>query len=87
MHKSNYSAYGVVDQTIWKPKGSTRSLNVFARLMGAPADQNLISFSANAGLTLTDPFPGRPNDSAGIDLGIAKVSGRVADLNRAGALY
>ena len=87
MHKGNLSAYGVVDQTIWKPKGSTRSLNVFARLMGAPADQNLISFGVNAGLTLTDPFPGRPNDSAGIDLGIAKVSGRVADLDRAEALY
>jgi porin len=87
MHKGNDSVYGVVDQTIWQPKGSARSLNVFARLMGAPADQNLISFSANGGLTLTDPFPGRPNDSAGIDLGIAKVSGRVADLDLADALY
>ena len=87
MHKGNYSAYGVVDQTIWKPKGSARSLNVFARLMGAPADQNLISFGLNAGLTLTDPFPGRPNDSAGIDLGIAKVSGRAANLDRADALF
>jgi porin len=87
MHKGNYSAYGVVDQTIWQPEGSTRSLNIFARLMGAPTDQNLISFSANAGLTLTNPVPGRPNDSAGIDLGIAKVSGRAADLDRADALY
>jgi porin len=87
MHKGNYSVYGVVDQTLWQPKGSTRSLNVFARLMGAPVDQNLISFSANAGLTLTDPLPGRPNDSAGIDFGLAKVSGRAADLDRADALY
>jgi porin len=87
MHKGNDSIYGVVDQTVWQPKGSARSLNVFARLMGAPADQNLISFSANGGLTLTDPLPGRPNDSAGIDLGIAKVSGRAADLDRANALY
>ena len=87
MHKDNYSAYAVIDQTIWQPSGSARSLNVFARLMGAPADQNLISFSANGGLTLTDPLPGRPNDSAGIDLGIAKVSSRAADLDRAAALY
>ena len=67
MHKGNYSAYAVVDQTIWRPKGSARSLNLFVRLMGAPSDQNLIGFSANGGLTLTDPFPGRPNDSAGLD--------------------
>jgi porin len=86
MHKGNDSAYAVVDQTIWQPKGSARSLNLFVRLMGAPADQNLIDFSANGGLTLTDPFPGRPNDSAGLDIGIAKVSGRTADLDQAEAL-
>jgi porin len=73
--KNNYSAYGVVDQTIWQPKGSARSLNFFARVMGAPADRNLIGFSANGGLTLTDPLPGRDNDSAGIDVGIAKAGG------------
>ena len=55
--------------------------------MGAPADQNLITFSANFGLTLTDPLPGRPNDSTGIDIGLAKVSGRAADLDRANALF
>ncbi len=86
MHKGNYSVYGVVDQTVWQPKASPRSLNVFARVMGAPEDQNLIRFSANAGLTLTAPFPGRPNDSAGIDLGIVKVSGRAAELDQATAL-
>jgi porin len=87
MHRGNYSLYGVVDQTIWQPKGSARSLNVFARFAGAPADQNLIRFSANAGLTLTDPLPGRPNDSAGIDLGIVKVSGQAAELDRATGLF
>jgi porin len=87
MHKGNYSVYGVVDQTIWQPKGSARSLNVFARLAGAPADQNLIRFSANAGLTLTDPLPGRPNDSAGINLGVVKVSGQAAELDRATGLF
>jgi porin len=87
MHKGNYSVYGVVDQTIWQRQGSARSLNVFARVMGAPEDQNLIRFSANAGLSLTAPFPGRPNDSAGIDLGVVKVSGQAAELDRATGLF
>ena len=87
MHKGNYSVYGVVDQTIWQPKGSARSVNVFARLMGAPTAQNLITFSANFGLTVTDPLPGRPNDTAGIHIGVVKVSGRAAELDRATGLY
>jgi porin len=81
-HQGNYSLYGVVDQTLWQPLGSARSLNGFARIMGAPDDQNLIDFSFNGGLTLADPLPGRDNDTAGIDLGIGHVSGRVAGLNR-----
>jgi porin len=30
MHKGNCSFYGVVDQTLWQPKGSARSVNLFA---------------------------------------------------------
>ena len=50
--------------------------------MGAPSDQNLIAFSFNGGITLTAPFPHRDNDQVGIDFGLAKVSSRVADLDR-----
>ncbi|MDD2704703.1 MAG: carbohydrate porin [Acidocella sp.] len=82
MHRGNYSIYAVVDQTLWQ-FSPTRSLNGFARLMGGPAAQNLISFSFNGGLTLSDPLPGRPNDSVGIDFGVGKVSGRAADADRA----
>jgi porin len=71
----NYSAYGVVDQTLWQPAGSARHVNAFARIMGAPADRNLISFNANVGLTITDQLPGRDNDTAGIDFGVAQVNG------------
>lgn len=86
-HKGNYSIYGVIDQTLWQPKGSSKSVNMFARIMGAPSAQNLISFFFNGGLTLTDPLPGRDNDTAGIDLGIGKVSSQAADLDRATAFY
>jgi porin len=55
--------------------------------MGAPAAQNLVGFFFNGGLTLTDPLPGRDNDSAGIDLGVGHVSGQASDLDHATAFY
>ncbi len=86
MHRGNYSIYGVVDQTIWQSKGA-RSVNMFARVMGAPAAQNLISYGFNGGVTLTAPLPGRDNDQAGIDIGLAKVSGQAAENDRAVGYY
>ena len=83
MHRGNYSLYGVVDQTVWQSKtDSSRNLNVFGRLMGAPSNQNLVSLSFNGGVTLAAPVPGRDNDSAGIDFGLGKVSDRAADADR-----
>ena len=72
---SNYSFYGVMDQTVWRPSDdSPRAVGVFARLMGAPGDRNLISFSVNAGVTLKAPLPGRDDDTLGLGFGVAKVS-------------
>lgn len=81
MHRGNYSLYAVVDQTVWQSRAdAARTLNLFARIMGAPDAQNLVSFSFNGGVTLTAPL-GRDNDSAGIDFGLGKVSSRAADLD------
>ena len=83
MHSHNFSLYGVADQTIWQPDPqSPRALSVFARLMGAPGDRNLVDFSVNAGVTLKAPFEGRDNDTVGLGFGLAKVSGRTAALDR-----
>jgi porin len=87
VHRDNYSLYGVIDQTLWQPAGSARGLNGFLRVMGAPGDRNLLSFSVNGGLTLTAPLPGRDADAIGFDFGIVKVSDRVADLDRATAFF
>ncbi len=79
-HRGNYSLYAVVDQTVWQsPKNSNRTLNLFGRIMGAPNDQNLVDFGFNGGVTLTAPLPGRDNDQAGLDFGVAHVSSRAAD--------
>ena len=73
-HAGNWSVYAVADQTVWhEAKGGPRALNLFARAMGAPSDRNLISFSANLGLTVNAPFAGRDNDVAGVAVAYAKV--------------
>ena len=59
-----------------------RNVNAFLRVMGAPdADRNLITFSMNAGLTMHEPFLHRDDDTFGIGMGYAKVSGRAAGLD------
>jgi porin len=73
--RNNFSIYAVADQMIWYPnEDSPKALGVFARLMGAPGDRNLISFSVNAGITLKAPLPGRDDDTLGLGFGIAKIS-------------
>ena len=83
MHRHNFSIYGVVDQVVWRPSPEAqRALAVFARLMGAPGDRNLVDFSVNAGASLKSPLPGRDSDTFGIGYGFAKVSGRASDRDR-----
>lgn len=85
--RRNFSLYAVADQVIWQPDPQeARALSVFARVMGAPGDRNLISFSVNAGVNLKAPLPGRDNDTFGIGFGVAKVSGGAAGFDRDAAL-
>jgi porin len=73
----NDSVYGVVDQTIWQSAADTsRNVNIFGRIMGAPSDRNLVDFSFNGGMTLAAPLPGRDNDNTGIDFGVGHVGSR-----------
>jgi porin len=82
-HSGNFSVYGVVDQMVWRPDfQSPQSVGVFARLMGAPSDRNLVDFSVNAGVNLKAPFAGRDDDTVGLGYGLANVSGRASDLDR-----
>jgi porin len=88
MHRGNLSLYAVADQMLWRPDPhGPRALGVFLRVMGAPSDRNLISFSANGGVTLTDPLPGRANDTFGVGFGVAKVSADAAALDRDTAAF
>ena len=74
VRRHNYSLYGVADQIVWRPDAKApQALGVFARVMGAPGDRNLVSFSINGGLTLTAPFAGRDNDIAGLGCGVGRI--------------
>nr|WP_232243468.1 carbohydrate porin [Paraburkholderia sp. SOS3] len=85
-HHGNWSVYAVADQMVWRDSnGGPRSVGVFARLMGAPGDRNLVSFGMNAGVTLKAPFEGRDNDVAGIAVGYAQIGSHARDLASATA--
>ena len=79
-HQGNFSIYGVVDQMIWRAKDdANRTLNAFVRPVITPfQDRNLVSFSLNAGLLSHGPFPGRDNDTFGVEMGVARVGAGVS---------
>ncbi len=83
-HRGDYAFYGVADQMLWlHPDEADRNVNVFVRAMGTPqTDRNLIDFSLNAGLTFNEPIWHRDDDSFGVGMGYAHVSGGAAALDR-----
>jgi porin len=80
--RHNFGVYFSGDQAVWQQKGAARQLGLFTRLVGAPADRNLISFSTNLGLVLKAPLAARPNDSLGLGYGLAKVSDHASALDQ-----
>jgi porin len=83
MHRGDYSIYGVVDQMLWQSEeDDSRILSGFMRAMGTPeTDRNLVVFSINAGLNLKDPLPGRADDTFGVAVEFAHVSGQRRELD------
>jgi porin len=88
MHRGNYSVYGVFDQVIYRPNATEpRAVGIFARVMGAPEDRNLVSFSVNSGITLKAPFAGRDNDTVGLGVGYGRISNGARQLDQATASF
>jgi porin len=86
-HKGNYSIYAVADQMVWRPSAdSPQSVGVFARVMGAPGDRNVVDLGVNAGVTLKAPFKGRDNDVVGLAVGYAHIGSHAQDFASAQAL-
>lgn len=86
-HRGNYSVYAIADQMVWRPRAdSPQSVGVFARVMGAPGDRNLVDLGVNAGVTLKAPFKGRDDDVVGIAVGYARIGSHAQDDASAQAL-
>ena len=83
MNKGNFSFYGLFDQVIYRPDAyEPKAVSIFARIMGAPEDRNLISFSTNVGIALKAPFEGRDNDTVGLGFGLGKLSNGARGFDR-----
>jgi porin len=79
-HRGDYSFYAVADQMVWRPSAeSPQAVGVFARVMGAPGDRNLVDIGVNAGVTLKAPFKGRDNDVVGVAVGFAQIGSHAQD--------
>ena len=78
----DWSIYAVADQLLWREKGSQdQGIGMFARVMGAPGDRNLVNLYADAGVTWKGLVPGRDSDTAGLAFGIARISDTAAKLD------
>ena len=75
----NYGFYGVIDQYLWRVPGSEepKGVAVFARVMGAPDDRNLVHFYTDMGITFTGMIPGRPDDALAIGFAYVGISDAV----------
>jgi len=79
----DFSVYAIVDQMLWRrPDTKDEGLSVFARVMGAPSDRNLVDLYADTGVALKGPFEGRGDDVAGLAIAYSRISDavRVANL-------
>ncbi|MFT4097888.1 MAG: carbohydrate porin [Rhodoblastus sp.] len=76
-HRGNNGVYGVIDQQIYKlPSGEPdKGVGVFARASFSPGDRNLVSVYLDGGVNFTGMIAGRPDDSFGVAVGYARISG------------
>lgn len=82
-HRGDSGVYGVLDQQIYKlPSGEAdKGIGVFARASFSPSDRNLVSFYVDGGVNFTGMIPGRPDDSFGVAVGHAQISGAARGLD------
>ena len=75
----NWGLYGIVDQLIWRVPGSEepQGVGIFARVIGAPDDRNLVDFYFDGGLTFTGMIPRRPDDALAVGFAYTGISDQV----------
>ena len=87
VRRNTYAVYAVADQLLVRePNTKDQGLGGFVRVMGTPGDRNLVNFYADLGLTYKGAIPGRDSDTAGLALGIARISDTASKLDSDTAL-
>ena len=76
---NDWGLYGIIDQLIWRVPGSEdpQGVGIFARVIGAPEDRNLINFYFDGGFTFTGMIKNRPNDAFAIGFAYTNISNQV----------
>jgi porin len=76
----NWGLYGIIDQLVWRVPGSEdpKGVGIFARVIGAPEDRNLIDWYFDGGVTFTGMFRNRPNDALAIGFAYTNISDSVS---------
>ncbi len=75
----DWGLYGIIDQLVWRVPGSAEAqgVGVFARVIGAPSDRNLVDFYFDSGVTFTGMFRNRPNDALAVGFAYTGISDQV----------
>ena len=83
-HFHDGAFYGIVDQQIYRDPGAAdeKGVGLFARVIGAPADRNLVDLYLDVGVSAFGVMPSRPDDLFGAAAAFAKVSPNVAASDR-----
>lgn len=85
--RNNWSAYAGFDQRLWSdPRGSglDRGVGAFGRVIGGPADRNMVDLALSAGLIWVGALDARPADIIGLGVNYARISqqARALDADR-----
>jgi porin len=76
----DWGLYGIVDQLIWRVPGSEdpQGVGIFARVIGAPSDRNLVDFYFDGGVTFTGMIPRRPADAFAVGFAYTGISNQAS---------
>ena len=68
----NYTAYGIIEKTVYHPKGVdgkpdvSKGLDILAESVGGPGDRDALDFEFMTGVRYTGLLPGRDADKTGL---------------------
>jgi len=76
MHRGDYGIYGVIDQQLYRPKGSDgdSGISIFNRSSISPSDRNPVSFEIDSGIVFNGMISTRPDDSFGASVIYSRAS-------------